>query len=188
MTLVEKTAGINRLAGRPRRKVMTIQKLIVLFLFTVSATISLAQTVDTEFDPRIHFPYLKSFSWKKGTPATRPEVDKMIVAEVEKQLISKGLKKTDTKPDVFVAYYGSTKEAVKTDQGGYSVGEWGDAKKKHEAVKVGTLVVDLIGSAKNALVWRGTAEDTVSDDLAKMQTTISRVVGEMFKDYPPGKK
>jgi hypothetical protein len=77
---------------------------------------------------------------------------------------------------------------AKTDAAGYSLGEWGDQKKKQEPVKVGTLVVDLIGSVKNTLVWRGTAQDTVSNDLNKMQTTVSGAVGKMFKDFPPGKK
>ena len=163
-------------------------KLIVLFLLAVFPNILFGQTVDVEFDPRIHFPYLKTFNWKPGTPATRPEVNKMIIAEIEKQLIAKGFTKTDKAPDLFVTYHGSTETEVKADQAGYSVGEWGDQKKKHEPVKVGTLVVDLVGSAKNALVWRATAQDTVKTDLAKMQTTITKAVAKMFADFPPGKK
>ena len=167
---------------------MKIHKLIILFLFSVFPIFVFGQTVDVEFDPRIHFPYLKTFNWKPGTHATRPEVHKMIIAEVEKQLISKGLTKNDKNPDVIVVYHGSTENQVKADEAGYSVGEWGDQKKKHEPVKVGTLVVDLVGSAKNTLVWRATAQDTVSTDLAKMQTTITKAVAKMFANFPPGKK
>jgi hypothetical protein len=160
----------------------------MLFVFSIFPGIVFSQTVDVEFDPRVHFPYLKTFSWKSGTPATRPEVDKMIIAEIEKQLTSKGLTKKDKDPDLLIAYHASIEAMTKTDAAGYSLGEWGDQKKMHEPVKVGTLVVDLIGSAKNTLVWRGTAQDTVSTDLVKMQTTISQAVLKMFKDFPPGKK
>jgi hypothetical protein len=164
------------------------QRVLALFLFSIFPGIVFGQNVDVEFDPRIHFPYLKSFSWRSGTPATRPEVDKMIIAEIEKQLISKGLTKKDKGSDLFVAYHASIETVAKTNAAGYSLGEWGDQKKKQEPVKVGTLVVDLIGSVKNTLVWRGTAQDTVSKDLGKMQTTVSQAVGKMFKDFPPGEK
>ncbi len=167
---------------------MRIKRLLIFFLFSILPNFVFSQTVDVEYDPRIHFPYLKTFSWRQKPTAARPEVHKMIIAEIEKQLISKGFKKDDKKPDFFVTYYGSTETQVKTDEGGYSVGEWGNEKKRHEPVKVGTLVVDLIGSVKNGLIWRGTAQDTVSNDLAKVQETVRRAVEKLFADFPPGKK
>jgi hypothetical protein len=165
-----------------------IKRLLIFFLFSILPSFVFGQTVDVEYDPRIHFPYLKTFSWRQKPTAARPEVHKMIIAEIEKQLISKGFKKDDKKPDFFVTYYGSTETQVKTDEGGYSVGDWGNEKKRHEPVKVGTLVVDLIGSVKNGLIWRGTAQDTVSNDLAKVQETVRRAVEKLFADFPPGKK
>jgi Domain of unknown function (DUF4136) len=165
-----------------------INRLFIFFLFSILPNFVFSQTVDVEYDPRIHFPYLKTFSWRQKTTTARPEVHKMIIAEIEKQLTSKGFKKDDKKPDFFVTYYGSTETQVKTDEGGYSVGEWGNEKKRHEPVKVGTLVVDLIGSVKNGLIWRGTAQDTVSNDLAKVQETVRRAVEKLFADFPPGKK
>ncbi|MCI0617099.1 DUF4136 domain-containing protein [bacterium] len=167
---------------------MRIKRLLIFFLFSILPNFVFSQTVDVEYDPRIHFPYLKTFSWRQKPTAARPEVHKMIIAEIEKQLISKGFKKDDKKPDFLVTYYGSTETQVKTDEGGYSVGDWGNEKKRHEPVKVGTLVVDLIGSVKNGLIWRGTAQDTVSNDLAKVQETVRRAVEKLFADFPPGKK
>ena len=167
---------------------MRKNRLLIFFLFSILPNFVFSQTVDVEFDPRIHFPYLKTFSWRQKATTARPEVHKMIIAEIEKQLISKGFKKDDKKPDFFVTYYGSTETQVKTDEGGYSVGDWGNEKKRHEPVKVGTLVVDLVGSVKNGLIWRGTAQDTVSNDLAKVQETVKRAVEKLFADFPPGKK
>jgi uncharacterized protein DUF4136 len=167
---------------------MKISKFLVWFLLSILPNFAISQTVDVEYDPRIHFPYLKTFSWKLQTTTARPEVNKMIIAEIEKQLIAKGFKKDDKKPDFFVTYYGSTETQMKTDEGGYSVGKWGNEKKRHEPVKVGTLVVDLIGRVKNGLIWRGTAQDTVSNDLAKVQETVTRAIDKLFADFPPGKK
>jgi len=166
---------------------MKIKRLFVLFLFSICPYFAFSQTVDVEYDPGIHFPYLKTFSWKLKTTVARPEVHKMIVSEIEKQLTAKGFKKDDKKPDFFVTYYGSTETEVKPDKGGYSVGKWGDEKKRHEPVKVGTLVVDLVGRVKNGLIWRGTAQDTVSDDLTKVQETVKRAVEKLFADFPPKK-
>ena len=166
---------------------MRVQMLLSLILFSILPNFVFSQTTDVEFDPRIHWPYLKTFSWHQKPTSARPEVHKMIIAEIEKQLTAKGFKKDDKKPDFFVTYYGSTETQVKTDEGGYSVGDWGNEKKRHEPVKVGTLVVDLIGSVKNGLIWRGTAQDTVSDDLAKVQETITRALEKLFADFPPKK-
>jgi hypothetical protein len=162
--------------------------LLIIFLFSIFPNFVFSQTVDVEYDPRIHFPYLKTFSWKQKPTTARPEVHKMIVAEIEKQLTSKGFKQDDKKPDFYVTYYGSTETQVKPDEGGYSVGKWGDEKKRHEPVKVGTLVVDLVGTVKNGLIWRGTAQDTISSDLAKMEVTVRQAVEKLFQDFPPGKK
>jgi Domain of unknown function (DUF4136) len=166
---------------------MKIKSLFVLVLFSIFPQFVFSQTVDVEYDPRIHFPYLKTFSWKLKTTTARPEVHKMIIAEVEKQLTSKGFKKDDKNPDFFVTYYGSTETQVKTDEGGYSVGKWGNEKQRHEPVKVGTLVIDLVGRVKNGLIWRGTAQDTVSNDLAKVQETVRNAVEKLFGDFPPKK-
>jgi hypothetical protein len=166
---------------------MRIKSLFVLLFFSILPSFVISQTVDVEYDPRIHFPYLKTFSWKLKDTTARPEVHKMIVAEIEKQLTAKGFKKDDKIPDFYVTYYGSTETQVKPDEGGYSVGKWGNEKKRHEPLKVGTLVVDLVGRVKNGLIWRGTAQDTVSNDLAKVQETVTRAVEKLFADFPPKK-
>ena len=81
---------------------MRIRSLFVLFLFSIFPHFVFSQTVDVEYDPRIHFPYLKTFSWKLKPTVARPEVHKMIVTEIEKQLTAKGFKKDDKQPDFFV--------------------------------------------------------------------------------------
>ena len=52
----------------------------------------------------------------------------------------------------------------------------------------GTLVVDISNGQSKALIWRGTAADTLSDNPDKNTKKIEKAVEKMFKNYPPKKK
>jgi len=53
-----------------------------------------------------------------------------------------------------------------------------------ENYKVGTLVVDMY-DAKNKLIWRGTASDTLSNKLQKNEKNLDKSVDKMFKNFRP---
>jgi Domain of unknown function (DUF4136) len=51
---------------------------------------------------------------------------------------------------------------------------------------VGTLVVDLYDTKTKQLIWRGSAEDTLSDKATKNEKNLDKGVAKMFKAFPPG--
>jgi hypothetical protein len=54
-------------------------------------------------------------------------------------------------------------------------------------VKIGTLIVDLVDGAAEELVWRGKGEKEFSGtpDPDKAEKKINKLVGKMFKSFPP---
>jgi hypothetical protein len=55
--------------------------------------------------------------------------------------------------------------------------------------KVGTLVVDLYDAKTKQLIWRGSAEDTLSDKATKNEKNLEKGVAKMFQLFPGfGKK
>jgi len=47
------------------------------------------------------------------------------------------------------------------------------------------LVIDLYDAKTKQLIWRGSAQDTVSDKAAKNEKNLDRGVAKMFKEFPP---
>jgi hypothetical protein len=51
--------------------------------------------------------------------------------------------------------------------------------------KAGTLVIDMYDAKTRQLLWRGSAEGTLSDKPAKNENKLDKAVAKMFKDFPP---
>jgi Domain of unknown function (DUF4136) len=48
----------------------------------------------------------------------------------------------------------------------------------------GTLIVDLYDNNGQSLVWRGIAENTLSNNGNKNQELVNKAIQKMFKQYP----
>lgn len=48
----------------------------------------------------------------------------------------------------------------------------------------GTLIVDLHDAKNQALVWRGIAQNTLSNKGNKNQQMLNKAIAKMFKQYP----
>jgi hypothetical protein len=53
---------------------------------------------------------------------------------------------------------------------------------------VGTLVVDIFDAKSKQLVFRGAAQDELSDKPEKNVKKLDKAANKMFKDFPPGSK
>jgi hypothetical protein len=49
---------------------------------------------------------------------------------------------------------------------------------------IGTMIVDLYDAKSKSLVWRGIAQNTLSDNGNKNSQTVSKAVQKMFKQWP----
>ena len=62
----------------------------------------------------------------------------------------------------------------------------GEATTTEQDYKEGTLVIDLYDAKTKQLIWRGSAEDTLSEKEAKNEKNLDKGVAKMFKGFPPG--
>jgi Domain of unknown function (DUF4136) len=157
--------------------------LLSLILLTIAAD---TQTIRVQWEPGTDFSKYQSFAWVTGQAAVDPEAGRFIRESVENALSQEGIFPNEDNPDLHVAYYASAKEVVEVT-GGYS-SNWTEA----DAILVnrytaGTLVIDLVDASENRLLWRATANATITGDPKKSRYRIPQVVQKMFTDFPPQK-
>jgi hypothetical protein len=158
-----------------------------------------APKVQIDYDKAATFGPIKTFSIKLGTPWGNQIGEKRVMDEFTQALAGKGWKLVpEDQADALVVVHGAsqTKRDLNTfysGTGGYGYRGWrgmgatGTATTTVSEYQVGTLVVDIFDGKKN-LMWRGVAQDEVSDDPSKNIEKIEKASDKMFEDFPPGSK
>jgi hypothetical protein len=62
----------------------------------------------------------------------------------------------------------------------------GSATTTESEYVVGTLVVDIFDAKTKNLMWRGIAQDELSDKPEKNIKKVAKASDKLFKDFPPG--
>ena len=182
-------------------KVFNRTTISALFFVTLLGS-AFAQKVETDFDHKANFSQYKTYSWEEIKPSNSLW-DARIKSAVDAQLAAKGWTQVNSGGDVAIV-------AVKTTQiqrtlysfydndgdfgggwgwrgfGGGGFGGFGESDTTEQDYKDGTLVVDLFDVKTKQLIWRGSAEDVLSDKAEKNEKNLEKGVAKMFKDFPPG--
>jgi Domain of unknown function (DUF4136) len=160
-------------------------------LFLVALGTALAQHVTTDFDHQANFTQYKTYSWQEIKPANSLW-DARIKNAVDAQLAAKGWTQVDSGGDVSVVAIKTTQtqRSLQTFYDGFGGGRrgfggMGESTTTVQDYKEGTLVVDLYDAKTQQLIWRGSAEDTLSDKAAKNEKNLDKGVAKMFKKFPP---
>jgi hypothetical protein len=154
-----------------------------------------AQDVKVDYDKAANFGAIKTFSLKLGTSWGNPIGEKRVMDEVTQALTEKGWSAAPAGPaDAQVVLHGAT-ETKKTlttfysGMGGYryrGFGGTGTATTTASEYTVGTLVVDIFDAKGESLLWRGVAQDELSDKPDKNIKKLGKASDKLFKDFPPG--
>jgi hypothetical protein len=163
----------------------------LFFLATLGT--AFAQHVKTDFDHHANFSQYKTYSWQEIRPSNSLW-DARIKSAVDAQLAAKGWTQVPSGGDVAII-------AIKTTQterqlqtfyngmgGGWGwrgFGGMGMATTTEQDYKEGTLVVDMYDAKTKQLIWRGSAEDTLSNKEANNEKNLDKGVAKMFKKFPP---
>jgi hypothetical protein len=160
-----------------------------------------AQQVQTDFDHQANFSQYKTYSWQEIKPPNSLW-DARIKNAVDAQLSAKGWTLVNSGGDVAIV-------AIKTTQtqrtlqtfydglgggggwgwrrfGGGGFGGFGESETTEQDYKDGTLVIDMYDAKTKQLIWRGSAEDTLSSKAEKNEKNLDKGVAKMFEDFPPG--
>jgi hypothetical protein len=163
----------------------------LFFLATLGA--AFAQHVKTDFDHQANFSQYKTYSWQT-IKDPNPLWDARIKNAVDAQLAAKGWTQVDSGGDVAIVAIATTKteRTLQTFYNGFGggwgwrgFGGFGDSITTEQDYKEGTLLIDMYDVKTKQLIWRGSAEDTLSNKAAKNEKNLDKGVAKMFKKFPP---
>jgi hypothetical protein len=171
---------------------MAVALIGMMFL---SAGISAAQQVKTDYDRAADFGQYKTYSWEHVKTKDPLFVDRIKNA-VNAALAARGWTQVETGGDISIVaiQMTSNQQTLNTFYNGFG-GGWGwrrfggggigEATTTTETYKVGTLVVDLFDAKTKKLLWRGSSSDTLSNNSDKNIKNLDKGVEKMFKQFPP---
>jgi hypothetical protein len=158
------------------------------------------QQVQTDFDHQANFSQYKTYSWQEIKPANSLW-DARIKNAVDAQLSAKNWAQLNSGGDVAIV-------AIKTTQtqrtlhtfydnygdfgggwgwrgfGGGGFGGFGESDTTEQDYKDGTLVIDMFDAKTKQLIWRGSAEEMLSNKAEKNEKNLEKGVAKMFKGFP----
>jgi hypothetical protein len=166
-----------------------------------------AQSVDVDYDKTVNFRAFKTYALGtvKMADDASPLMVQRTVSALEGQMSAIGFRKVDANPDLIVEIQSSTREELSyTTWGDFSpywggpYPYWGGVAYPFwwssgfsgvdlQTILVRTLIVDMIDARTEKVVFRGTADDTVSHKAKKNERKAYEAVAEIFEESPWGK-
>ncbi|MEE9227024.1 MAG: DUF4136 domain-containing protein [Acidobacteriota bacterium] len=154
-------------------------------------------TVSVDFDHQAEFSRFQTYSWMAGTPAN-PIAQKRFEAAVNRELAEKGYEMVDGDADFYVVTHAARSTRTQVDINSYGYYDrypsrgWGGGMSTGTAtvreIPMGTILVDILDAESRELIWRGTATAAISTKAEKNEKKLNKLVGKMFKKFPPEPK
>ena len=177
---------------------MTNLRLGTLLLSSLLAACS-AITVRSDYDTSTDFKQLRTYGWLQK-PSDLPKdpridndlIDSRVHSAVNDELWAKGYNESPN-PDFRVTYHIMlTKKfdvAAFPVSYGYGLGRVGAMSTDVQVseYEMGTLLLDVVNSTSNELIWRGSAQARVDPDRTPQERTkrIRDAVHQMLAQFPP---
>jgi len=173
-------------------------------LFIAAATTSVfAQKVKVGYDKSADFAKYKTYTWAPpAMPPTRPLLYETVVGTVDRELNSKGLKRTDKNGDLTLIGAGGVGFAIAVSSGTplsstftgppptMNATAWTGAEGSGDlmaAVPDGTLGLQFVDRSTNRVIWSGTVSQKL--DIEQKQKSLKmagKAVVKLLNKFPPG--
>ena len=172
-------------------------KITIAALILLIGSCSPEIQVYSDYDPSYDLNKYSTFSWTQtesiesgNNPLYYNELnDKRIKSAVQELLISKGYTQSKDKSDLVVHYHiiVDDQSIVTTDpHGEFYSPYWMHLRTNITQYREGTLIIDIMDSKNNSLIWRGwavSAIDTVYTP-AQIDHLIRSAVSKIFRKFP----
>ena len=153
--------------------------------------------IKADYDVDVDFSKYKTYHWtkiktnksKREKLSMNPFIIKRIKKMIEVNLMTKGLKSTESKKEanLLLAIYFHNKNKVSVSHVGYGYGPWYQSGVVVNEYKEGTMVIDFVDTGKKELVWRGIASGIAhKDDYS--EEDVEYIVGRILRQYPPAQQ
>jgi hypothetical protein len=158
---------------------------VLLFCMSVAAT---AQQVSVNYNHNQSFANYHTYAWASNNPN---QIQNSILAQSAHQDINNALREKGLmmvqetqSPDLIVVTSNGLRQQTSYDAWGMRGIGGGMGGITPEQSVQGTMIVDLHDSKTQSLVWRGIAQDTLSNKGEKDQKMVEKAVQKMFKQWP----
>jgi hypothetical protein len=173
---------------------------LMLVCASLLATGCSSISVHHDYDTAADFATYRTYDWieqhaslsgdARAAQQRNSLLDNRIRGAVDDELAKEGLSIDANDPDLYVVYHVGIQDKIDVTDWGYSYSGryWGYGRDVDVyAYQEGTLIVDLIDSNGEHLVWRGTAQATVQSNPTpeKSEKRIRDAIAKMFQRYPP---
>jgi len=183
--------------------------LVLIGLFLLAASSTLAQDVRYAFDSSPSFANFKTYKWvpindaaNKDAAKVEDLLDKQIKDAVDAELAKKGLTKTDADTaDLYVGYLAGISAEIQFSSynsgWGYGPGWSGGARYRggggmttgpnFYGIYAGQVAIEMNDSRRHTPVWRGVASKIIDPKANpdKQQKNLAKAVAKLLKNYPP---
>jgi Domain of unknown function (DUF4136) len=175
-----------------------MKRALVLAILVVAAIACSTLQTSYDYDKSVNFSQYKTWSLKDDGSIKNPLLFKRFEAAVTDEMTKKGLTRSDSNPDLWVAAHTRLSKETRVNtydtgwgygygwRGGYAGG--GMTTSTVQDIPVGTLIVDLADAHRKELVWRGQATDTLNPNSSpeEKEANLRAAIAKMFENYPPG--
>lgn len=147
-----------------------------------------------DWDQSVDFSAYHTFGFEVGMPFQNKEHGEIVTEMVEIGLIGKGFVKAEegVEPDLHVFLYPQVQFAGRIDwyTTGYTPwwGGWGGyvgVASRYTDIPVGGLMVDIVENKTDKLIWRGTINVTLKDNMVSNAKKIMKMINKMLEEFPP---
>jgi hypothetical protein len=154
----------------------------------LTSAIAVGQQVSVNYNHSQSFSGFHTYAWGSNNAN---QVQNSILAQVAQQdieaaLQAKGLQKVQESqnPDLIILASGGMRQQTSYNAWGMrGIGGGMGGITPQQNVEA-TLIVDLHDAKSQSLIWRGIAQDTLSNNGDKNQKMVQSAISKMFKQWP----
>jgi hypothetical protein len=144
-----------------------------------------AAEIKVNYDRQADFTRYKTWSWRKGTPATNPAADKLLRDAIESRLAARGFSRVESRGDLEVVYHAAAENKIALENLGYKQPDFEGQATRVRYLTVGTVLLDMIDASTGKVVWRGEARDATTPTARAIERMIDEGIAQLLQDFPP---
>jgi hypothetical protein len=176
-----------------KKEDLVIKFALLSILMCLVSVATLGQQVSVNYNHSQDFSQYHSYAWgsNNANQIQNSILAQVALQDINAQLQGKGLRMVEENqnPDLIVIANGGLKQETSWNAWGMRGIGGGMGSITPQQNVEGTLIVDLHDAKSQSLVWRGIAQDTLSNKGNKNQEMVNKAVNKMFQKYPwPPKK
>jgi hypothetical protein len=167
---------------------MKTKLVLCAILACIASAVALGQTVSVNYNKSQSFSQYHTYAWG-GDNAN--QIQNSILAQQAKSDIDNAMQgkgfqlvSESQNPDIILTASGGLKQQTSYQAWGMRGIGGGMGGITPEQNVEGTMIVDLYDAKSKSLVWRGIAQNTLSNNGNKNSQMVSKAVQKMFKQWP----